>query len=145
MSEAVALRSATGGTDRRRIVVADDDDWIRERVCENLRGHGFRVTALKDGNALCALIDAWAAGVEETSGLVISDLAMPGASGLQALGHLRKAGLETPFVLMSGYITDEEREQAERLKVTAVLDKPFDLGVLRRALTAVVDGAAGQA
>jgi len=142
MSEAAAVRATTAGAIRRSAIVADDDDWIRERVSENLRGQGFQVTALKDGRALCALIDHWAAAGEVPFQLVVSDLSMPGASGLEALGHLRRRGLDVPFVLMSGFISEEERERARQLGVTAVLDKPFDLGVLRRALTDVVRGAA---
>lgn len=144
MSEAAAVRATTDGAILRSAIVADDDDWIRERVSENLRSHGFQVTALKDGRALCALIDHWAAAGEIPFQLVISDLSMPGASGLEALRHLRRRGLDVPFVLMSGFISDEERETARRLGVTAVLDKPFDLGVLRRALTDVVRGSASR-
>ena len=66
---------------------------------------------------------------------ILSDLRMPRQTGLEVLRRLRGQGLDTPFILMTGFGEDELAREAERLHAV-VLQKPFWidelLGALRR-------------
>lgn len=83
-----------------------------------------------------------AASVEEavvvasgrTFDLVISDLGLPGESGLALLGRLQLAA-GTPAIAMSGYGSDEDREETKRAGFIEHLVKPVAPAQLREAVT----------
>jgi CheY-like chemotaxis protein len=56
---------------------------------------------------------------------VLLDLTMPALGGEQVLGELRRMGLATPVVLMSGYDAQELRTRLGAASVAAFLQKPF--------------------
>ena len=59
---------------------------------------------------------------------------MPGMDGLSLLAELRRRECRARCILVSAFINDEVRHQAENLGVSLVLDKPVDVESLRRAL-----------
>jgi DNA-binding NtrC family response regulator len=59
--------------------------------------------------------------------LVISDLRMPGITGLSVLGGLRDLELRIPFILITAFGDAGTHALAHQLGATAVLDKPFDM------------------
>jgi DNA-binding response OmpR family regulator len=70
--------------------------------------------------------------------LVISDIRMPGHSGLDVLDQLRQADIGAHVILVSAHADDAVRAEAERLGADALLPKPFEIdelrGVVRRLL-----------
>ena len=64
--------------------------------------------------------------------MIFCDFNLPGANGLEVLKTLRGAGNKIPFVLITGYYSDELAEDAKRNGATATLEKPFELEYLRR-------------
>jgi CheY-like chemotaxis protein len=56
---------------------------------------------------------------------IVSDLRMPGMTGVQFLSHLRAHGDTTPFVLMSGHATAEDVALARQAGIATFLGKPF--------------------
>ncbi|HEX8537239.1 MAG TPA: response regulator, partial [Cystobacter sp.] len=62
---------------------------------------------------------------------ILSDIRMPGRTGLEVLAQTQAAGLACPVILLSSFADEETREEARRLGVRAFLDKPVDLEVLR--------------
>lgn len=57
--------------------------------------------------------------------LILSDLRMPGTSGLELLKQIRRRGVNIPFVLMSGHATGEEAAETEAAGRAAFVSKPF--------------------
>jgi CheY-like chemotaxis protein len=79
------------------ILVVDDDDLLRELVAEWLQGVGYGVrTAPHCRAALQALEEAPAA-------LIVSDMYMPGACGVEAIAQLKRRAPSTPLIALSGY------------------------------------------
>jgi CheY-like chemotaxis protein len=70
--------------------------------------------------------------------LIVSDVRMPGCTGLEVLARLRQRGLECPVLLLSAFADAETHAEARRLGARALLDKPVDLDVLRAAVDAAV-------
>jgi len=101
------------------ILVAEDDDSMREAIEQLLNAAGFECEAFSSATALLAR------GVDQESVCVISDLRLPGMSGLELLGVLKERNPSTPFILITAHDAPELRERAMRNGAAAYLAKPF--------------------
>ena len=126
-----------------RILLADDDADMRQVIAEVLGAQGFDVIQARDGAELLDLVGPAFLDPSETRSvlpaeLVISDLRMPGITGLSVLGGLRDLDLRIPFILITAFGDADTHALAHHLGATAVLDKPFDmpsfLGLVRACL-----------
>jgi CheY-like chemotaxis protein len=124
-----------------RILLADDDVVLRELVAAGLREDGYEVVESEDGGRLLVQVaGAYAGhGRDVVCDMIVSDIRMPVCSGVQILENLRKAHWETPVILMTGFGNEATRRHAESLRAI-VLDKPFDLDDLRRAVADLLHG-----
>ena len=104
-----------GGT----VLVVEDDDSMREAIERLLNAAGFGCAAYASADALLAH------GVDEDSVCVISDLRLPGMSGLELLEMLRERKSSMPFILITAHDTPGLREKAASCGAAAYLSKPF--------------------
>jgi len=111
------------------ILVAEDDPAMRRWLVTVLTPVAGRIHAVTDG------WQVWNALIEEDIDLVISDIQMPIKNGLDMLNVVRVTGIRVPFLLITGFGSDEVRVSAAALGAE-VLDKPFAaaelLGHVRR-------------
>ena len=112
------------------VVLAEDDDELRHLVARRLRGHGCEVVEARTGLELAELILEHAADhrTRGTIELIISDIRMPGLTGLEIVELLRRIDWALPVILMTGFGDSEAHVEATRLGA-AVFDKPLDLDV----------------
>ena len=104
----------------KNILVADDDDAIRELVRALLEDEGYEVTEATTGQeALDAL-------KERTCDLIILDVRMPGMTGLDVLKQLREQQGELPVILMTAHGSPNVAIQASSLGVYGYVSKPFE-------------------
>jgi CheY-like chemotaxis protein len=107
------------------LLIVEDEDALRNVMCDYLRGLGYTVLAANSGQQALALV-----GQHETIDLLITDVVMPKMSGRelsQTLHHLRP-NLKT--IHMSGY-TDDVAFQGGTVELgSSFLNKPFTLGTL---------------
>jgi len=122
-----------------RIAVADDNREIRRILARALRQDLYEVTEAADGDELLEILTGSQAQPRATPiELVISDVRMPGRSGLEVLEELRRTDGTTPFLLVTGSGDAELCARALREGATAVFQKPFDLGEIRTAVQSLV-------
>jgi DNA-binding response OmpR family regulator len=128
----------------RRIVLAEDDPEMRGLLADVLREDGHDVLLAETGLELIR-----AAQRAEDAGLpvdlVITDVRMPGWSGLEALDFLRRQGTRAPVIVMSAFGSARLHTAARALDATLVIDKPFDLDDLRAAVALLLASAGGPA
>ena len=126
------------GVRRPRVLLAEDDDDIRSVIAAILRWDGYEVVEASNGAELLErvgdLLLAAEKGDAPTADLIVSDVRMPGFSGLTVLAGLREADDKTPFVLITAYADDDTLDKARRAGVDAVFRKPFDVDDLRTAV-----------
>jgi DNA-binding response OmpR family regulator len=125
----------------KTILVIDDDPAVLRAYGRLLGRLGHRVLLSGDGEVACH--DAESVRAID---LVILDQRMPGATGLDLLGRLRRCwslsgGGPTVF-LVSAFLTDDLRERAARLGVAEVMEKPVRPDRLLASVAAVL-GPAG--
>jgi len=94
-------------------------------VQEALRREGYVVDAMTDSTAALKLAE------ERLYNLVISDIKMPGLSGLELLVRVRAHSRDTLFILMTAYGTVESAVEAMKQGAYDYLPKPIDLKRLR--------------
>lgn len=113
-----------------RILLAEDDDDLRELLSHALKQDGYRVTSVPDGEALVDEFKSLGANGKAMPTLAISDERMPGLSGLDAFRALRKAGVTIPLILVTAFGNDDLVDEAFKSGAT-VMRKPFDIGDFR--------------
>jgi CheY-like chemotaxis protein len=118
------------------VLVAEDEVPIAMMIQEALDEAGFRVTCAPDG--LIALEESFRTRFD----ILLTDVRMPNLDGVGLVRQLRASRPDLPIVVLSGYMTNRDRQELLQLGVPAdsILEKPVTLGtlnsVLRRALTA---------
>ena len=125
---------------RLRVFLAEDDLQMRQLVAEALRRHGHSVLEASDGPALLSDLARvfWGPATDAEDSVIVSDALMPGRGGLAILRGLRRFPWCPPFILITALGDEETHQEAARLGVVRVLDKPFDLD----DLLATLDGVA---
>jgi DNA-binding response OmpR family regulator len=114
-----------------RILVAEDDDEMRLLLAWSLRWEGYDVVQCQDGMQLLdALSTSIVEGETERLALVISDIRMPGISGLEILRGLQLSNKFPPMVLITAFGDEETHAEADRLGAAAMFDKPFAIEAL---------------
>ncbi len=127
------------------ILVVDDEAPLREIFADVLRKAGFAVLAAADGREALALIR------EKAPAMVVSDIRMPGMSGLDLLREARAVRDGLPFLLVTAYASVKDAVQALKLGAVDYLEKPVDLDELVAAVRDALgpegcpEGAAGDA
>lgn len=126
-------RSALQGP--RRLLLAEDDDELRWSLTKLLEAEGFHVTALSSGTEVLEHLGGKMLFDENFSppDVIVSDVRMPGVSGLSVLEGVRQRGWKTPVVLITAFGDEDVRAKAMRLDAT-VLSKPIDLDRLQLVL-----------
>lgn len=121
----------------RRILLADDEDVIRETIRDVLTGYGCEVDTASDGAAAMELIQ------QKPFDLVLSDIKMPVKSGYEVFAAAKAANSATPVILTTGFGYDPNHciVRARREGLSAVLFKPFKVDQLLLEIRAALKGA----
>lgn len=126
-----SILHASGGVPRnvvreRRILVAEDNNDLRQTVQEYLEAAGWQVRTVSGG---AEALDAFQ---EELSDIVLMDIQMPGMDGLEAIRRLRELprGAFPKVVAISGLAFPEDMERSKAAGADLHLAKPVRLGQL---------------
>jgi putative two-component system response regulator len=111
-----------------RILVIDDEDVIRMLVVEILESVGYDVTSAESAEVALALLE------DADFDLVVSDVIMPGLSGLELLESVRARRASLPVVLVTGAGTYDTLSQALTRGAAGLVTKPFAHSDLQAAV-----------
>lgn len=129
------------GADRgARVLVMDDEEFIRNLAGSILRRHGCRVTQVADG---AAALREYAAAREmgEPYALVILDLTIPGGmGGRQTMEELLKLDPEVRAIVSSGYSNDLVLANYQAHGFRAMISKPYDVADFTDTVDRVLRG-----
>ena len=104
-----------------RILIADDEDSLRWVLEKGLRGVGYDVTSVKDGEEAVRVFEA------QPFDLVFLDVRMPGLDGLTALERIREVRPDVYVVVMTAHGSMDTAIKAMQRGAYDYLNKPFDL------------------
>lgn len=122
--------------------IADDDPAMRDMLVEVFRRDGYQVVEFESGVELEDELER-ANYARDARGpeLLIADVRMPGGDGLEAVTELRSLDWSTPVILMTAFPDDRIYDEARRLGVAAVFDKPFELRELEEVVAELLPPA----
>jgi DNA-binding response OmpR family regulator len=126
-----------------RVLLAEDDAELRNALIELLGRAGFVVEAVSSGIGLVTRIgDALLQGESSPVDAIVTDVRMPGCSGLSVAEGLRANGWPTPIVVISAFGDDDMRGRVERMGNAWLLEKPFDAALLGTILSDAIAATA---
>ncbi len=109
---------------RADVLVVEDDDALREALCDTLELAGYNSLSATDGSTALRALNVHSVQV------VVSDIQMRPMDGLTLLEKIRNAHPEVPVLLMTAYATIQQAVDAMRSGASDYLVKPFEAEVL---------------
>jgi CheY-like chemotaxis protein len=113
-----------------KILAVDNEPTVALALRYVFEGSRYEVTAVEDGNAALAELDAH----PDMFDVIIVDQKMPDLTGLDLVGAIRKRGINCKVIVISAHLSGDVREAFERMDVHFMFPKPFDVAELRSAV-----------
>jgi CheY-like chemotaxis protein len=110
------------------VLIVDDEPRIISSLLRALRREGYELLSAERPEDALRLVE------ERAIDCVLSDYKMPAITGLELLEQIAKRRPHAARLLITGWNTEVDRGELERLGVHAVLPKPWDDSELKRAL-----------
>jgi DNA-binding response OmpR family regulator len=118
---------------QKTLLIVDDDDELREALAEQLELHEeFKVTQASNGTEGIRL------GKTINADLILLDVDLPDMDGREACRLLRKSGLTTPVIMLTGAASDSDQILGLDAGANDYVTKPFRFAVLLARIRAQV-------
>jgi two-component system, OmpR family, response regulator len=122
----------------QRVLVVDDDEYIRHLLASALRFAGFVIDVCSDGRGAIGRVG------EFDPDLILLDVMMPNLDGLEVCRRLRASGVETPVIFLTARDASEDKVLGFTQGGDDYVTKPFDLDELVVRIDAVLKRTASQ-
>jgi FixJ family two-component response regulator len=116
----------------RLVAIVDDDELMRGALQGMLREAGLPARAFASGEEFLS------SGAQHLSSCLITDVRMPGMSGLELQARLNAEQIRVPIIFITAHGDERARVQALRSGAADFLAKPFDDEVLLRSVRAAM-------
>lgn len=120
-----------------RLLVAEDDDDLRDVLARGLTEAGYVVDVVSDGRAALDHLGAYEYAA------CICDWRMPRGEGIEVIAEARRRGVRTPFLMLTARDAPADRIAALDEGADDYLGKPFDYGELLARIRALIRRADG--
>ncbi|WP_447553728.1 sigma-54-dependent transcriptional regulator [Vreelandella sp. EE22] len=115
------------------LLVVEDDPAIRELLEEELHDAGYDTLGVSSAEEAIALLS------HTSVAMMITDVRLPGISGIQLLQQLRQSGSELGIIVITAFGTIDQAVEALKLGADDFLTKPLDLDAIRDAVFRVLE------
>jgi CheY-like chemotaxis protein len=125
------------------ILVVDDEpdvaDLFRQQFRRDLRAQRFM---MEFANSATDALTRIAGTIDQSLILILSDINMPGMTGLEMLPKVRELRPTVPVIMITAYGDEDTKRHAIAQGATGLLTKPIDFSLLRQEIDARLDQAA---
>jgi len=121
-------------TDRRAVLIVDDEPVVRESLRDSLRDKGYQVVTAEDGEQALKLIS------EQSFGAAIVDLMLPGKNGIEVLNEAQEYQPDLKGIIITAFPSVETTTKAIRDGAVDYLVKPFALEDLEKLIKQAMGG-----
>jgi FixJ family two-component response regulator len=119
--------------ENKLVAIVDDDDAVRGTLKELLRAAGFSSQTFESAE------DFLGSGRQQDTACLITDIRMPGMSGLELQARLNTERCRIPTIFITAHGDEEMRFQALRAGAVEFLPKPFDDEILIESVRAALE------
>lgn len=107
-----------------KILLVEDDSVLRQNIAALLKNEGYAVEECADGDTAEYLI------LQKSSDVIILDRMLPGQDGVTVTERVRKAGIDTPILMLTALDTIGDKITGLDAGADDYIVKPFDMGEL---------------
>ena len=122
---------------RKRILVVEDDPEMRSLLKDFMEEEGIEVASVEDGS------EAFRRLARENFDLIITDIRMPGLSGLDILPGLKQIRPRSPVIAITAFGSEEIHRRAMENGADAYLEKPLHLAELKKLVQQMIFSPGG--
>jgi DNA-binding NtrC family response regulator len=124
---------------RATVLVAEDDRHLLGTLSALLANDGYDVVEAGDASAMLSYV----AGSADVPDVIVSDVCMPGKSGIEAVVELRARGIRAPVVLMTGFPEHCDAASARQAGAVTLIAKPVEIDDLRMIVLNLIPATKG--
>lgn len=117
-----------------KLLIAEDDEALRQLVCRALESDGHTITECGDPESARELFDA------DGADILVTDVEMPGGDGVELAKHIAGQKPDIQVVLVSGVVDALARSCEIPARTVVTMAKPFKLETLRAEVAKLVNG-----
>jgi DNA-binding response OmpR family regulator len=118
------------------VLLIEDDQSLRDLLCETLEGAGYTVLVAQGGDKALQIGDEYPGAIQ----LIVTDVIMPGLTGRQAAEKIKSSRSEVEILFISGYTSEAIAKHGVLEPGANYLSKPFAPDDLLRKVRDVLDG-----
>ncbi|NOX17174.1 MAG: sigma-54-dependent Fis family transcriptional regulator [Chlorobi bacterium] len=118
---------------KERILVIDDEEFIRSNIKRILSSAGYKVTVLESGTSALDLLK------KTEYDLILLDLNLPDIHGLKVLKKIKELNEETLVIIMTGYASVESAVEAIKLGAYDYIKKPFKADAIKLIIKLAIE------
>jgi DNA-binding NtrC family response regulator len=107
-----------------KVLLVDDEEDFLDAVAERMRARGIEVSTTTSARDALEMIE------EKSYDAIVLDLMMPELEGTEALKAIKNRNGELQVIMLTGYVTPEQVDQAKKFGAMDIMEKPPDLDVL---------------
>ena len=116
-----------------KILLIDDDEWIRDSLTLFFEGEGCHLVALETAE------EGMDALSESSYDIIIADYKLPGMDGLEFFRHLQKTHPNVIKILITAYGSKEVVSEASKLGINDYIGKPFTSKTIESSLSRLIE------
>jgi CheY-like chemotaxis protein len=120
----------------KTILVVDDESHMLDTIQFILQSNGYAAVTARSGEEALERLAALRAEGRRVD-LILTDIQMPGPTGLELIEHLAESGQKVPVLVMTGYNDQETTRRLRERGIENFLDKPFEEEELLRRIRAL--------
>ena len=116
-----------------KILLIDDDEWIRDSLTIFLDGEGCHLTAFETAEEAIQAIE------KDRYDIVISDYKLPGMDGLEFFRFIRRSHPHAIKIVITAYGNEDVALEAKRIGINALIEKPFTTQTIEKSLSHLIE------
>ena len=123
-----------GMTDQKRMLIVDDEETLTYSLYQSfiLAKHDYEVVTASSGEEATTRLK------EKNYNLVITDISMPGMSGLELLTNIKQNYPEIEVIVMTAYGSPEKKEEAFGSGAKYYVEKPFEIKEMKQMVMEIL-------
>lgn len=122
-------------TEKKKILVVDDEDALRTVLSSQLKGEGYDVSSAADGDIAIEMLNS------QDFDLILLDLKMPRVDGYEVLSFVKEKHPATKVIILTGYADLKNAFDSKRIGADLFFGKPYEFSDLLSAIQRVLGGS----